>query len=389
MQNRRVLIISHSDPFGLGGGSFACHAYVKAFSECFDGDADICIPAESNNEVDGSIKYHSILRVPKRSVFSRILSFFTGRIDRYSGFVRKLIRENHDLYSTVVLNGCRESGSMVKELKSSGIKVITIFHNFERAYFRDNCRIPFFRGVMLYHIRTLEKRAYKYSDINLFLTQRDLDMYEKTYGANENNRLTGVFEYKDNIEPERQERSNQDLTFVITGLLNNKQGEDSIVYFFDQLFSFLPSDSRVLVAGYKPTRRITGLCERFHNVTLIPNPSDINEVIKQGDVYICPAHTGSGVKIRIMDGLRAGLPVITHEHSSRGFESLLSKPYFRTFSDVDGFKDAVAGLSEVIKDGRCMSSRIWSDYCSHYAYAIGLEKVRNILMLFNKMSYLV
>lgn len=375
MQKKRVLIISHSDPFGIGGGSFACHAYVKAFSVCFGGEADICVPAESDSKPDDTFPYNSIIRVPKRSVFSRMLSFFTGRIDRYSGFVKKLVRDNPDVYSTVVINGCRESGSMVSDLRTLSINVITVFHNFERDYFRDNCKIPFFRGVMLHHIRTLEQRAYMHSNVNLFLSQHDMDMYEKTYGISTANRLTGVFEYKEIIVPEKQERMNRDLTFVITGLLNNKQGEDGISYFFDRLYACLPVGSKVLVAGYNPTRKITGICKRYHNVTLIPNPADMNDVITRGDVYICPANTGSGVKFRIMDGLKAGLPVITHEYSVHGFEPLLSKPYFRSFSTVDGFRETVKELSEMEN----MSSDIWSDYSDHYAFDTGLKVIKSVL----------
>lgn len=375
MQKKRVLIISHSDPFGIGGGSFACHAYVKAFSVFWGGEADICIPAESDSKPDDTFSYNSIIKVPKRSVFSRLLSFFTGRIDRYSGFVKKLVRDNPDVYSTVVINGCRESGSMVSDLRSLGINVITVFHNFERDYFRDNCKIPFFRGVMLCHIRTLEKRAYMHGNVNLFLSQHDMDMYEKTYGVNSANRLTGVFEYKEIVVPDKQERMHRDLTFVITGLLNNKQGEDGISYFFDRLYGCLPAGSKVLIAGYNPTRKITGICKRYHNVTLIPNPADMNEIITRGDVYICPAKTGSGVKFRIMDGLKAGLPVITHEYSVHGFEPLLSKPYFRSFSTVDGFREIVLELSET----EIMSSDIWSDYSDHYAFDTGLKVIKSVL----------
>lgn len=379
MEKKRVLIISHSDPFGIGGGSFACHAYVKAFSICFGGQADICIPAESDSEPDDTFHYSSIIRVPKRSFFSRLLSLFTGRIDRYSGFVKKLVRDNPDVYSTVVINGCRESGSMVSDLKAHGINVITVFHNYERDYFRDNCRIPLFRGVMLFHIRTLEKKAYMHSNVNLFLSRHDMDMYEKTYGVNSANRLTGVFEYKDIVVQERKERMYRNLTFVITGLLNNKQGEDGISYFFDRLYGYLPSGSNVLIAGYNPTDKIIGICKRFHNVTLIPNPTDMYNVISQGDVYICPANTGSGVKFRIMDGLKAGLPVITHDYSSHGFEPLLSKPYFRSFSSIEGFREAVRELSEMEIAKGYMASDISRDYSDLYAFEIGLKKLKSVL----------
>lgn len=379
MLDGRVLIVSHSDPFGIGGGSFACRAYAKAFSTCYNGNVDICIPAESNRPVDGSVPYANIIRVPARSVLSRIVSFFTGRIDRYSGFVIRHIGRNRNLYSLVLINGCRESGSMVRKLRSYGIKVVTVFHNFERDYYRDNVRTPVFREVMLFHIRNLERKAYALSDINLFLTSHDLKKYEETYGSKSSNKVTGVFEYSDAQVPVKPLHKNTSLTFVITGLLCNTQGQDSIAYFFDELYSMLPAGCKVLIAGLDPTEKVISLCESHQNVTLIPNPEDMSEVIAQGDIYICPANTGSGLKLRIMDGLRAGLPVIAHECSSRGYESMESTPFFRSFSTPGEFADAVNALSGQIQSGSFSGQDVTDCYSKYFSFASGLKRIENVL----------
>ncbi len=379
MLKGRVLIVSHSDPFGIGGGSFACRAYAKAFSICFDGNADICIPAESEFVTDDSIPYVNILRVPGRSALSKVVSFITGRIDRYSGFVLRHIRKNRGLYSMAVINGCRESGSLVRRLKSNGIKVVTVFHNFERDYFRDNFKTPIYREVMLLHIRNLEKKAYLYSDVNLFLTINDCHKYEETYGLRSNNNVTGVFEHADTQVPERLLKRDTSLTFIITGLLCNTQGEDSIVYFFEYLYGLLPTDCKVLIAGLNPTETVVSLCKSHGNVTLIPNPSDMNDVIVRGDVYICPAYMGSGLKLRIMDGLRAGLPVIAHTCAARGYESMSATPFFRSFTGPDDFSEAVNVMKSLIQSGSLQAKDIIDCYTRYFSFSSGLKRIEKVI----------
>ncbi len=375
----KLLVVSHSNPYEIGGGSFACHAYAKAFSECFNGNADICVPAESKVLIDNSISYDKIIRVPQRTLLSRFISLFTGEIDRYSGYVKNLIKEDPECYSTVVINGCRESGSMARFLKSNGIKVITVFHNFERKYFKDNFKIPLIRGLMLFHIRNLEKTAYQYSDSNLFLTIDDLQQYEDIFGPKSINSLIGVFEYKDIPNPALRKKKNNALTFVITGLLCNTQGEDSIVYFFKELYRYLPENSALIVSGLDPTKKVVDLCNKYKNVTLIPNPSDMNDVIGQGDIYICPTRIGSGLKLRIMDGLRLGMPVIVHDLSKRGYESMMSTPYFNSFLTPEEFNQAVKEMSSLVLGNEDDRSLVMESYKSHFSYGCGLDKVKEIL----------
>ena len=56
LQMKKTLIINHSNPFSIGGGSFASLAYIKAFSELLDGNIDICIISENKYPIDKTIK---------------------------------------------------------------------------------------------------------------------------------------------------------------------------------------------------------------------------------------------------------------------------------------------------------------------------------------------
>lgn len=55
---KKILFINHSDPFAKGGGSYASHAYTKAFADWGQGNIDICIMAESKCPIDKSIKVY-------------------------------------------------------------------------------------------------------------------------------------------------------------------------------------------------------------------------------------------------------------------------------------------------------------------------------------------
>jgi len=54
--------------------------------------------------------------------------------------------------------------------------------------------------------------------------------------------------------------------------------------------------------------------------------------------YICATALGGGLKLRVMDGLSAGLPVICHEVSARGYEAFAQKGLLLVYNDRDSFQ---------------------------------------------------
>ena len=234
----------------------------------------------------------------------------------------------------MVFNGSYEGGALVDICKKYNLKVITIHHNYDPKYAYDNITIPIYKDIFRFHVFRLQKNAYKKSNINLFLTNDDLDECAKEYGeTNALNAVLGVFEYQNVAPLSVNKKMVAPLTFVITGSLCTVQGVDSIKYFFQELYCYLPIDCKVIIAGRTPTAEVENLCSQYTNVCLIPNPKNMSEVISSGDIYICPTRLGGGLKLRVMDGLRLGLPVITHKFSARGYSLFENTDYFRRLTN--------------------------------------------------------
>lgn len=377
---KRLLIINHSDPFANGGGSFASHAYCKAFSDIASGNIDICIFEDSIWPIDESIRVQTYYKVKQRSIIERSLSIFNGNIQRYSGFAKKLLANKASLYDFVVMNGSYEGGGLVDLFHRYGIKVITIHHNYDPEYAYDNMSIPVFRSLYKYYVFKLQKKAYLKSDLNLFLTNEDMQTCREKFGkTNAKASVVGVFDFKEPDIVQLSTQRREVLTFIITGSLCTVQGVDGIKYFFNVLYKHLPVNSKVIIAGRSPKDEVIKLCARHPNVELIPNPHNMMEVISTGDIYICPTRLGGGLKLRVMDGLKMGLPVITHFCSARGYDAFENSPFFKSFNTEDEFKCILNAMVENCYNNNISKKDVYECYIGAFSYKSGLERLKNIL----------
>lgn len=96
---------------------------------------------------------------------------------------------------------------------------------------------------------------------------------------------------------------------------------------------------------------------------------------------MCPTRQGGGLKLRIMDGLRLGIPVITHERSARGYEIFCNSNYFKTFSNNSEFQNAVNNIVNQYKEGNINNVSIYNDYVRNFSYQSGLKRVKKLLNL--------
>ena len=276
----------------------------------------------------------------------------------------------------VVCNGSSISGKLWKLTKHLGIKLVTIHHNFEPEYFADNTK-GIHRMIFLPHVRKLEKEAYLNSDYNLFLTNQDKEKFIKEYGHNQKyNDVIGVFEFSDYANPYFVSDFGEKLTFVITGSLCTMQGVDGIKYFFDELYQYLPQDCNVIISGRNPQDEVKSMCEAHDNVKLIPNPTNMSEVISSGDIYLCPTRVGGGIKLRVMDGLRLGLPVITHTCSARGYDVFFDTPYLKSFTSQYEFRNAIKEVSCQVRS--YSKTEVIQKYNKCFSYQEGLARMRSI-----------
>ena len=154
---------------------------------------------------------------------------------------------------------------------------------------------------------------------------------------------------------------------------------DGIKYFFKELYDYLPSSCEVTISGRSPEPEVIRLCESKSNVHLVANPDHISDIIRQSDIYLCPTRLGGGLKLRVMDGLRLGIPVVTHSCSARGYDAFRDSGFFYEFSTPQEFGRAVEILQEAYSRGEVERERIRDEYLKVFSYEAGFQRLKQIV----------
>ena len=88
---------------------------------------------------------------------------------------------------------------------------------------------------------------------------------------------------------------------------------------------------------------------------------------------------GGGLKLRNMDGLRAGQPVLTHVRSARGYDALIRQPWFYSYEDTDSFRQGLEHIVQYINSKDYSRSQIQAQYYALFGLKAGIERLKAIL----------
>lgn len=384
---KQILFISTVNLHVRSGGALATLAYYNAFKYLFGSKVELALPAEYCYG-----DYIDAIPVPRRNRLLTYCTFFVGRFHRYKDFFNRLLNKDYARYDLVVMNGGFYAGDMVTMFQAYGIKVIVIHHNYEPEYHLDNKTLPTFWGVTSYFVTKNERNAYLKADMNAFLTQSDILLHQQHYGrCKKQPFLLGVFEPESCLkfpgEQSTVKSKNDSYNIVITGSMNSVQTVCGIIDFKSRYFSIfkriLP-DWKVIIAGRNPDRKIIQFAnENSDCVHIIPNPDDMDEVIAKGAIFLCPTNVGGGLKLRLMDGLRNGLAVLTHEVSARGYDTFLNQPFFQVYKDEESFANGLKILSDFVQNEHEFSQEICDIYRRSFSFEAGCERINLLLKELN------
>lgn len=357
------------------GAGLATYAYYNAFCKLFPGMVDGAIAEHSCSGIcDGFIP------IPDRSKIAALLS---GSLHRYKAFLKKFLKKHGTDYSLCIVNGSVYAGDMMNLIHSYGIKIVVIHHNYEVEYFMTNKSSFTLWGHFPYLISKNEGNAYRKADYNLFLTKPDMEKCMDVYGqASGENHLIGVFE----IMPRKfiPSKCLSDETLILTGSLCTYQTIYSIINFEEEYFNLVKNEFpnlKIIMAGRNPSEVVLKLKEKHPNsIEVIANPDNMDDVMDMGNVYFCPTCIGGGLKLRVMDGLRKGLPVLTHKISARGYEVFFDKPYFQVYDDVKSFIKGLKMIKAYIRgNGYGFQNEILKEYEMAFGFESGVNRLEGIL----------
>lgn len=359
------------------GAGLATLAYLNAVIKFFSYQKiDVLVPSEIS-----SIEWtFNSIKVSSRLMLSKILGMFRGKFYRCPDFLLNHLQKNPDKYEWVFLNSGLNSGYIIEHLQKKNFKTVVLHHNFESEYMMDSKNIVTLYGRTSFWVKKWERKAYIGATINLFLTNQDKELFEKEYGERANNYVIGMFEPYSSEKPKLVDSDEKSI--VITCSLGSPQNVFALRRFKDtylELFNQTLPEWKLKLMGRNPEADILEWPKQYPFVEVYPNPENIRELCAKSSIYFCQMDAGGGLKLRVMDGLRNGQPILVHRVSARGYDAFFNEPFFKIYDDEKSFVKALKELSLYIQSERLSRQYIQDKYYSEFGFDSGTSRLKMIL----------
>ncbi len=105
-----------------------------------------------------------------------------------------------------------------------------------------------------------------------------------------------------------------DIIYVAS---DNEHNIKSAKWFFSKVYPLLPKSLNIVVVG-----KIGNHIANYKNVEKIKFVENLDAIYSQSKIAICPMLSGTGLKIKVIEAMSFGLPVVCNE---RGVDGLLNK----------------------------------------------------------------
>jgi glycosyltransferase involved in cell wall biosynthesis len=139
-------------------------------------------------------------------------------------------------------------------------------------------------------------------------------------------------------------RSDTD-TLLFTGALDYFPNVDALRHFHEAIWPHIRrrhATCRLIVAGRSPADDVRAWCTE-PGVTLVENPADLRTVARGASVSIAPLRCGAGSRLKILDSMALGLPVVTTSLGCEGL-AVADETHALIRDDPQAFAGAVVRL---------------------------------------------
>lgn len=194
---------------------------------------------------------------------------------------------------------------------------------YERKFKNTN---SFARGIF-YKIQTILSRKFENNKLVEFskiycLNSKDKMLIENTGMKVNVTKINPHFE-NPNIKQKPNDKKNYDLVYF--GAMNRIENQDAVLWFCKEILPIIEMkypNIKVLIVGNNPSEYLKKELKNLKNVKLTGFVDDPISYIKQSKIGIVPLRLGAGIKIKTLELMACGLPVITTEVGAEGIDNI-------------------------------------------------------------------
>jgi glycosyltransferase involved in cell wall biosynthesis len=141
--------------------------------------------------------------------------------------------------------------------------------------------------------------------------------------------------------------------FVFVGRMSAYTNRQAALELADEIWPALSAcfpDATLDVIGAAPPRSLVELARRDPRVFAHGFVSDLDAVISPGMTFLCPIRTGGGTKLKVLDAMHRGWPVVAHPVALEGLEATPLRHYLPACTPAEyvaAVKSMIAGPNMV------------------------------------------
>lgn len=367
-QKKRILFISSNMVPAFSGDAIFSLGLVLRLAEKYSLDVITFGTRKKWEEQPNkaSINEYALIDTQKSIIIKSIQVLkFGSLLQKFSfNYVKKLkefLAKN--TYDYIIIDHLRSYSlfkSISKRINHDKTKVIYLAHNIEyynhkQKLFQINNRIKrYLFSIVNYGIKKNEIAALKNSDILWALSSEDVDHLNRIVRKERSIVVPPHFPWK----RVKTDKSLQITTknILILGSMQWYPNVQGALHFIDEIFpKILEKDSgyKLYIVGQKPDKRL--IKRKSDKIIVTGSVPSVDPYIRNSDLLVIPNKSGSGIKIKVIESLAKGLPVIMYAENARGYDFPLFKSPFVVKSPTE-FADSVLSVnknyqlkSEVVK----------------------------------------
>ena len=115
-------------------------------------------------------------------------------------------------------------------------------------------------------------------------------------------------------------------SLIFTGSLDWQPNVSAIHFFVREAWPIVRRgfpEAKLVIAGKFPAESILRLARQDSSIAVFPTPEDMRPLLARASVYVCPILEGGGTRLKILDAMAMGKPVVS---TGVGCEGLLTMP---------------------------------------------------------------
>ncbi len=358
---KKVLHITIHLPFPVNHGASLFNSYKLAtylnknhdlyFVSFLKGDD---VKYKDDFLVDTKIKnsYFEVLnveRTPVNLAKSYLKGITINMFRNYSETMKNKIREIAPDFDVIVAEHYEVMQYIPKDFKG---KVVFRTHNAEYLIWSRYAEVeknPIKKMVIQYEanrIKNWELRYVKQADIVLGATNDNAN-----HEPNEEKRNLKFKDYlhigeDDQIQIPIPDFDTLENSLVYVGTLTWEANIEGLIWFVEGTWNILKKqfpELKLYIIGKNPDQRLIEMAKQFADIIITGFVVDLEEYFTKCKVNIIPLRFGSGMKVKTINGLCRGIPMVSTSIGTEGLQVVHNKDIVIT-DDVKQFGEYVAEL---------------------------------------------